>query len=263
MGQFGRIDDGRNASEAEEGAEALRLAQLVVRLRSLLGWTQTDLAHAAGVTKRTVQRVEAGEAPGEDLRFRLADALGSDDVMWAEPEALADTAALRRVDIPAIVDGRAAVEVTTFVCARRPEADKLGLRWKNDEPETREEAEAVAAFFAMIERGVPARRTRAWAAKAAGEFDEALRDLNDLGWMAFSQVMLGREFHSDGHTEPVWVWDLLVLRSANPMIDHSGPRPAVRNLMESDMTDARESAPSIVLTPYADDESRELYEHAF
>jgi CheY-like chemotaxis protein/DNA-binding XRE family transcriptional regulator len=54
------------------------LAARLLELRRRHGWTQERLADEAGVTSRTVQRVEAGEPPGLTTIESLAGALGID-----------------------------------------------------------------------------------------------------------------------------------------------------------------------------------------
>lgn len=51
----------------------------LLRARRLRGWTQTQLAERAGVSLKTVNRLERGVAgaPGVDTLRRLAEAMGT------------------------------------------------------------------------------------------------------------------------------------------------------------------------------------------
>ena len=56
------------------------LAFLVAAFRQAHGWSQETLAELAGVTPRTLQRVEAGEPSSLDTRRALARAFALDDI---------------------------------------------------------------------------------------------------------------------------------------------------------------------------------------
>lgn len=56
------------------------LAEVVKLVRSARGWSQEQLAEIAGVTVRTVQRVEHGEPSGLDTRRALARAFDAPDI---------------------------------------------------------------------------------------------------------------------------------------------------------------------------------------
>lgn len=56
------------------------LATFVALYRQALGWTQETVAEISGLTVRTVQRVEKGEASSVDTRRALARAFRTDDI---------------------------------------------------------------------------------------------------------------------------------------------------------------------------------------
>jgi transcriptional regulator with XRE-family HTH domain len=56
------------------------LAILVTMRRQALGWTQETLAEISGLTVRTVQRVEKGEASSVDTRRAIARAFQMEDI---------------------------------------------------------------------------------------------------------------------------------------------------------------------------------------
>lgn len=51
--------------------------QAVRALRGAKNWTATELAQAAGVSTKTVQRIESGESIGMEKLRSIATALGS------------------------------------------------------------------------------------------------------------------------------------------------------------------------------------------
>jgi transcriptional regulator with XRE-family HTH domain len=56
------------------------LAMLVTMHRQALGWTQETLSEISGLTVRTIQRVEKGEASSVDTRRALARAFQMEDI---------------------------------------------------------------------------------------------------------------------------------------------------------------------------------------
>jgi len=48
-----------------------RAAREAVRLRLAIGWTQEDMAHALGVSPRSIQRLESGHLPASKPLYRL------------------------------------------------------------------------------------------------------------------------------------------------------------------------------------------------
>ena len=55
-------------------------------IRKTLGWTQENLADAAGLTTRTVEKVESGRhVPNEQTLRSLARALGFDVAVFSKP----------------------------------------------------------------------------------------------------------------------------------------------------------------------------------
>jgi transcriptional regulator with XRE-family HTH domain len=65
----------RSAKLAQRRRE--RLGENVRRVRLSLGWTQDELAHQAGVDRKSINRVEnAAYSPSVDRLFLISDALG-------------------------------------------------------------------------------------------------------------------------------------------------------------------------------------------
>lgn len=65
-----RLDDLASRRRALLGDE-------IRRIRQGRGWTQEDLAHEAGIDRKSVNRVEQGNySPSVDRLFVIADALG-------------------------------------------------------------------------------------------------------------------------------------------------------------------------------------------
>ena len=60
--------------------------------RQKLGFTQQELVQAAGVSIATIVLIERyGHLPGEDVRARIADALGvPESVIWPSIEVVSD-----------------------------------------------------------------------------------------------------------------------------------------------------------------------------
>lgn len=75
----------RNVGEA---AHDMSASQRVIRRRTELGWSQTELAKRAGLHQSTVSEIESGAWPRDPTKARLAQALGVDphDV-WPLSEA--------------------------------------------------------------------------------------------------------------------------------------------------------------------------------
>ncbi len=77
---------------AHEEYQAARLAfefgRVVRQLRQQRGWSQTELAHAAGMTQSAVARFEAGgTVPTLPVLDRLADALDADLIVRVTPRS--------------------------------------------------------------------------------------------------------------------------------------------------------------------------------
>lgn len=82
LGGIMQTDERETVPEKDGGlAERLKLQ------RTKLAWTQEHLAEQAGVSVRTVQRIERGEAPSAETLRVLAAALGT-TVNALQPEAL-------------------------------------------------------------------------------------------------------------------------------------------------------------------------------
>ena len=77
------------ADEAHEAARlAFELGAAVRDLRSARGWTQAELASAAGMTQSAVARFEAGgTVPTLPLLGRIARALDADLTVRVEPRS--------------------------------------------------------------------------------------------------------------------------------------------------------------------------------
>jgi transcriptional regulator with XRE-family HTH domain len=72
-----------NTSEADTQLRVIspdELALLVTMHRQGLGWTQETLSEISGLTVRTIQRVEKGEASSVDTRRALARAFRMEDI---------------------------------------------------------------------------------------------------------------------------------------------------------------------------------------
>lgn len=97
------------------------IARAVRYLRKHLGWKQINLAHEAGVTERTVQRVERGESVDPNTLRRIATALESDDPdLFTRPrevpspeELEAEAANYTTVDVSPVSSGRHVVSFLT------------------------------------------------------------------------------------------------------------------------------------------------------
>ena len=73
------------------------LAMLVTLHRQGLGWTQETLAEISGLTVRTVQRVERGEASSIDTRRALARAFRMEDIdAFNKPHAFKSPEQIKR-----------------------------------------------------------------------------------------------------------------------------------------------------------------------
>ncbi|WP_239395551.1 helix-turn-helix transcriptional regulator [Frankia sp. CiP3] len=77
------------AHEAYQAARlAFELGRAVRQLRQQRGWSQTELAHAAGMTQSAVARFEAGGTmPTLPVLDRLADALDADLIVRVTPRS--------------------------------------------------------------------------------------------------------------------------------------------------------------------------------
>ena len=77
------------AAEAYDAARlAYELGRTVRELREARGWSQTELAHAAGMTQSAVARFEAGgTVPSLPVLTRVARALDADLVVQVTPRA--------------------------------------------------------------------------------------------------------------------------------------------------------------------------------
>lgn len=68
--------------------EAKEIAFIVKELRTYLGWKQFALAHEAGITERTIERVEAGERVSDDTLRKIARALQLSEGAFTEARYL-------------------------------------------------------------------------------------------------------------------------------------------------------------------------------
>lgn len=59
------------------GKTSLRMVNTVRRMRHERGWTQAQLAQEAGISTQAVVFVEAGRGCRDDVKVRLAEALGA------------------------------------------------------------------------------------------------------------------------------------------------------------------------------------------
>ncbi|WP_322749872.1 MULTISPECIES: helix-turn-helix transcriptional regulator [unclassified Frankia] len=91
--EWAQLRDRRmNEPGAQEAYQATRLAfelgRGVRQLRQQRGWSQTELARAAGMTQSAVARFEAGgTVPTLPVLDRLADALDADLVVRVTPRS--------------------------------------------------------------------------------------------------------------------------------------------------------------------------------
>jgi transcriptional regulator with XRE-family HTH domain len=73
------------------------LAMIVQMLRSARGWTQETLAEIAGVSSRTIQRIEDGQGAGADTLRAVARAVEADDLDFLiRPQPFPTEAGLKR-----------------------------------------------------------------------------------------------------------------------------------------------------------------------
>ncbi len=68
------------------------VGRVVRRFRGLHRWTQETLAELAGVTPRTIQRLEAGQPASLDTRRAVSRAFGVEDLDWLSKPMLMPTA---------------------------------------------------------------------------------------------------------------------------------------------------------------------------
>ncbi|MFF3014923.1 helix-turn-helix domain-containing protein [Streptomyces sp. NPDC057939] len=69
----------QESGELDERDLAYRIAQAVFDRRTELGWSQSQLAEAAGMRQPHVSRLEAARSlPSLDVLRRVAEALGTD-----------------------------------------------------------------------------------------------------------------------------------------------------------------------------------------
>jgi transcriptional regulator with XRE-family HTH domain len=81
-----------NAPSKEEQRRAGVVGQNVLRLRQAKGWSQTELAKTAGLSRGAVANLEIGvsRSPDEETVEKLAKALGTTaSALWAPPSAAA------------------------------------------------------------------------------------------------------------------------------------------------------------------------------
>lgn len=64
------------ASTADGGERGASLSRKVREARKARGWSQTELATKAGVSRLTVTRLEAGKSVSSSTLLKVADSLG-------------------------------------------------------------------------------------------------------------------------------------------------------------------------------------------
>ena len=99
-----------------------RIAPILVRWRSDLGWTQDDLAGRAGISRGYLSRLERGlpGRPGLDVLTRVCGAMGR---TWTELYALAGLRLPGDVTLADIADGLDDPELMLYL-RRLPELDQ-------------------------------------------------------------------------------------------------------------------------------------------
>ncbi|AZM90846.1 MULTISPECIES: helix-turn-helix domain-containing protein [Streptomyces] len=81
------------SEELEERDLAYRIAQAVYDRRIELGWSQRQLAEAAGMRQPHVSRLEAARSlPSLDVLHRVAEAMGTDLTVCLVPREAAKAA---------------------------------------------------------------------------------------------------------------------------------------------------------------------------
>ena len=90
-----------------------RIGNVIKEARSKKAWTQEHLAQAAGVTERTIQRLERGEVPAKDTLLGVALALGIEiEQLTTEPKKEKDKPIGKFVLLPQIITGKDAIDIT-------------------------------------------------------------------------------------------------------------------------------------------------------
>jgi transcriptional regulator with XRE-family HTH domain len=101
-------------------AEWIRLVATSVRTsREKMGWTQETLAELAGLTPRTVQRVEAGTSSSPDTRRALARAFELPNIDAFERSSLAPIDERLKSEAERLDRETVALELVTLPSARR------------------------------------------------------------------------------------------------------------------------------------------------
>lgn len=85
------VPDGGDEFDREARALDMALSKAVKILRLIRDWTQDDLAGHAGVSKRTVVRIEAGQSMKIPQMYRISKALN-----LTMPELLAEAEKYRK-----------------------------------------------------------------------------------------------------------------------------------------------------------------------
>jgi transcriptional regulator with XRE-family HTH domain len=107
MSRFCRTTDKQRKVKLAAPQTGNGACMIVRKLRLKRGWSQTQLAEMAGVTSRTIQRLERGQTPSLETAKALASVFEVDlSVFQTEDSTMSDDQALKNDEQEAIVYGK-------------------------------------------------------------------------------------------------------------------------------------------------------------
>lgn len=204
--------------------EYKHLGTVIKVYREDFKFTQEKLAEIAGVTPRTIQRVEAHDECQDHTLGQIAKAfeVGKEELLTycdfltkleekaLEYEAMPPEERPNPVFLKRIVEGAVVLQMATST---------LASLHHNDNPTTTEEAEVIGGFlqdladYREVWGNIPLNERMI----IGVEFTERIQKLDDLGFMVYATVINQRvDFH--GQDDSLETAVIFVLQKTNPLV---------------------------------------------
>jgi transcriptional regulator with XRE-family HTH domain len=186
----------------------------IKRLRVERAWPQEQLSAISGVSTRTIQRIENGEAASFDTLKAIATAFGLDVMELAKKKESGS----KPQDVSFLVRITSGTELFKIIFGAH------GYQFDNDRLENETEVELVSNFLQDLhdwgELGddvEPGQRVR-----IAHEFNDRIAEIEAAGLWIFG-LQVPRQYRTAGGPVSLSIATISIVRSTNPTIIDLGP----------------------------------------